>query len=94
MTTQRFEDLLPELALRINRYQCAEASLLLDEGKLRGACARPFATFQGAHLHAAFSVRAASLLDGICQAYAFADGNKLTPWLLLLTFIEMSGYET
>jgi death-on-curing protein len=65
-------------------------SLLVDEGKLESALARPqmAAHYEGATL----ARQAALLVAGIALAHAFLDGNKRTALLASALFLDLNGY--
>ncbi|QQM67625.1 type II toxin-antitoxin system death-on-curing family toxin [Actinomyces weissii] len=92
MRTDGEQDLV-EFAIKINRRACGASHRVLDEGKLRGACGRPYATFDGAPIETVIARRAAALLQGINQAHAFADGNKRVAWMCMLYFLRRSGLD-
>lgn len=78
-----------EQALLIHRAE--GAGYLMDHGKLDGAVAAPFATFDGGDLYPALLDQAAKLVQAIVTAHAFTDGNKRLAWDLCVTFLELNG---
>ena len=72
----------PVEVIRTNQLivaQTGEPYILLNEGKLSSACARPqnMSAYQGED----DIVRlATALIHGIAHAHAFIQGNKRTPW--------------
>lgn len=68
-----------------------QESILLDEGRLDAAVARPR---QAAFDEGATLVRqAALLLHGIVQAHPFMDGNKRLALLACVTFLRLNRRE-
>jgi len=66
------------------------AGLLGDRGKLEGAVAAPFATWDGNDLHPSLAEKAAKLIEAIITAHAFDDGNKRVAWLACVGFLELN----
>lgn len=69
------------------------AGVLLDEGKLRGALEAPFAGSVDSEYFPTTLEKAAKLVEAICTAHAFSDGNKRLAWYLLITFLHFNGYQ-
>ncbi|MBM6980037.1 MAG: type II toxin-antitoxin system death-on-curing family toxin [Actinomyces succiniciruminis] len=89
------EDLADDIyrfALRYYEHVFGTRYAIIDDGKLRSACGRPFHTFGGEVLFPTLAGRAAALLEAINQAHAFPDGNKRTAWMCLGYFLARSGY--
>lgn len=66
------------------------AGLLGDRGKLEGAVAAPFATWDGNDLYPSLAEKAAKLVEAIVTAHAFDDGNKRVAWLACVNFLEFN----
>jgi death-on-curing protein len=66
-----------------------------DEAGLLGAVGRPFPSFGGEDLFPDPWMKAAALLEGLCNSHPFVDGNKRTAlvaaaWLLHELGIEIA----
>lgn len=81
----------PDHVIRLNSELTSSSEMLLDRNKLESALARPLHTFDGAYLHRTLLERGAALLDGLCQAHAFVDGNKRTAWMCALLYLDAHG---
>ena len=66
---------------------------ILDAGLLSAAAAMPQAGFGGKRLHESVPAMAAAYLFHLCQAHAFADGNKRTAVLAAAVFLDLNGYD-
>ena len=73
-------------------YNATLGNAVIDRGKLESALARPLATFGGKLLHSTIIDQAAALLDGLCQAHAFTDGNKRVAWVATLIYLASNRY--
>jgi prophage maintenance system killer protein len=62
-----------------------------DEGGLRGALARPFATYLEEALYPGTFSKAAALLHGLATTQYFQDGNKRTAFLASTAFLDLNG---
>jgi death-on-curing family protein len=67
------------------------ADQLRDQAGLESALGRPrnYAHYQEADL----ALQAAALAHGVAESQAFIDGNKRSALVLMLTFLEINGYE-
>lgn len=83
-------DRLYEYAVRYAAVACGGS--LISEQNLRGACGRPFQTFDGTYLHDGMAARAAALFHGIVTAHAFDDGNKRTGWMVTIYYLGSHGW--
>ena len=78
-------EVLYEFAIDYARTHCSGS--IISDKKLRGACYRPFHTFDGRPLRQTLASQAAALLQGIASVHAFDDGNKRTGWMTLIYFL-------
>ena len=84
----------PHFVIALNARLVAttgEPHLVLDMSKLESALFRPVATWDGKYLHPTVLQRGAALLDGLCQAHAFQQGNKRTAWTASMTYLGSKG---
>jgi hypothetical protein len=86
------------VTVRITLEQCItlyrariDAGPLVNRGKLDGAVAAPFQTFDDQDLFPTLIGKAARLAYGIAEAQAFQDGNKRLAWLVTVVFLELNG---
>ena len=63
------------------------SSGILNRSAIEGALARPFHGY-----HDTVAVQAAALYHGLANAHGFVDANKRSAWLLMLLFLDRSGY--
>ncbi len=64
-----------------------------DTGLLDSALAQPQATFGGELLHPTIHEQAAAYLFHLAKNHPFIDGNKRTAFAVMLTFLELNGYQ-
>lgn len=81
----------PEFVIGLNSRLTKAPAVVLDHQKLESALARPLHTFDSAFLHRTLLERGAALLDALCQAHAFLDGNKRTAWTCALLYLDVQG---
>ncbi len=84
----------PQFVISLNAQLVAptgEPHLVLDMSKLESALFRPVVTWEGKYLHPTVLQRGAALLDGLCQAHAFQQGNKRTAWTASMTYLGIKG---
>lgn len=96
MPTSRVEPrwLSAEDVIAINRDEVAETGepfVVLDEGKLCGAVARPSMRW-AYEATDDLAVLASSLLFDIAGSHAFAQGNKRTGFTAAAVFLELNGH--
>ena len=87
--TVSLSEALYEFAIDYARTHCSGS--LISDKKLRGACYRPFHTFDGRLLRQTLVSQAAALLQGIASVHAFDDGNKRTAWMTTVFFLASHG---
>jgi death-on-curing protein len=63
-----------------------------DFSLLHSALERPKATYQGKDLYPTIFLKAAALLQSLCQNHPFTDGNKRTSWAVTHKFLWDSDY--
>lgn len=63
-----------------------------DFALLHSAVERPKATYSGQDLYPTLFLKAAALLQSLCQNHPFTDGNKRTAWLSSKRFLHLNGY--
>lgn len=64
-----------------------------DQGLLKSAINRPFATFDNQDLYPAASDKAAAILESILINHPFVDGNKRTAYVLMRLILINDGYD-
>lgn len=64
-----------------------------DEGLLDSSLNAPFQTFDGEYIYKTVKAKAAKLGYFLIKNHPFIDGNKRTGILVMLTFLEMNGFE-
>lgn len=64
-----------------------------DQGLLKSAINRPFATFDNQDLYPAASDKAAAILESILINHPFVDGNKRTAYVLMRLILLDDGYD-
>ena len=69
------------------------SSGIRDSGLLDAAVAMPMQSFGGEYLHDGVAAMAAAYLFHICQARAYADGNKRAGALASLVFLAANGVD-
>jgi death-on-curing protein len=83
-----------DVVLTFHDQQIAEhggLSGLLDAGKLESALTRPQNKWNDSDSSPDMADLAAAYACGICQAHAFADGNKRTGAVTAITFLLLNG---
>ncbi|MFD6093242.1 type II toxin-antitoxin system death-on-curing family toxin [Oerskovia sp. NPDC060338] len=81
----------PDVVIELNGRLTNAPAVVLDRLKLESALARPHHTYDGTYLHRTLVERTAALLDGLCQAHAFMDGNKRTAWMCSVLYLDLNG---
>lgn len=64
-----------------------------DDGLLDSALNAPFQTFDGEYIYKTIKVKAAKLGYFLVKNHPFIDGNKRTGILVMITFLEINGFE-
>lgn len=75
----------------VMRYTATKASVR-DFALLHSAVERPKATFEGKELYPTTFLKAAALLQSLCQNHPFSDINKRTAWFSAKRFLYVNGY--
>jgi death-on-curing protein len=81
--------LSPKTFLALRSFEPHSA---LDVGKLESALGRPMHTYDGAPLCPTVVGSEGALLQGLAQAHAFEEGNKLTAWLCATSYLATNGF--
>ncbi|WP_286961676.1 MULTISPECIES: type II toxin-antitoxin system death-on-curing family toxin [Arsenicicoccus] len=71
--------------------RCTET--LTNRGALEAALAAPLVEFEGHIPYPTVVAKAAKLLEAICRAHPFGDGNKRVSWLACLQFLQAHGMD-
>lgn len=64
-----------------------------DEGLLDSSLNAPFQTFDGEYFYRTIKAKAAKLGYFLVKNHPFIDGNKRTGILVMITFLEINGFE-
>ena len=64
-----------------------------DEGLLDSSLNAPFQTFDGEYIYRTIKAKAAKLGYFLVKNHPFIDGNKRTGILVMITFLEINGFE-
>ena len=72
-------------------FACGFALLVIDEGLLQSAVARPQASAFGEDAYPTLWDKAAALLHSLARNHAFVDGNKRAAWASAWAFLWLNG---
>jgi len=87
----KYEEVLEIHAILINNFGGADG--VRDDGLLRSAIFRPFATFDGVDLYPSPVDKAAAIFESIVMNHPFIDGNKRTGYFLMRLILLDAGLD-
>ncbi len=74
-------------------FACGFALIVVDEGLLQSAVARPQTSLFGDDAYPTLLDKAAALLHSLARNHAFVDGNKRTAWASAWAFLRLNGID-